>query len=72
MLGLTMETPLLTTDILRYAAIAHGETEIVSRNVDRSIYRYSYSAAKDRCLRLSATIRAVDWRPPRIARLEYP
>jgi ABC-type branched-subunit amino acid transport system substrate-binding protein len=56
MLGLTMDTPLLSTDILRYAVIAHGETEIVSRNLDRSIYRYSYSAAKDRCLRLSATL----------------
>ena len=58
MLGLTMDTPLLSTDILRYAVIAHGETEIVSRNVDRSIYRYSYSAAKDRCLRLSATLQS--------------
>ena len=58
MLGLTMDTPLLSTDILRYAVIAHGETEIVSRNLDRSIYRYSYSAAKDRCLRLSATLQS--------------
>ena len=40
MLGLMMDTPLLTTDILRYAATAHGETEIVSRNVDgRQTYK---------------------------------
>jgi fatty-acyl-CoA synthase len=58
MLGLMMDAPLLTTDILRYAAIAHGETEIVSRNVDGGIHRYSYSAAKDRCLRLSAALQA--------------
>ena len=58
MLGLTMETPLLSKDILRYAVIAHGETEIVSRNLDRSIYRYCYSAAKDRCLRQSATFQS--------------
>lgn len=56
MLGLMMDTPLLTTDILRYAATAHGETEIVSRNVDGSIHRTCYSAAKQRCLRLSAAL----------------
>ena len=49
MLGLMMDTPLLTTDILRYAATAHGETEIVSRNADGSIHRTCYSAAKQRC-----------------------
>ena len=58
MLGLMMDTPLLTTDILRYAATAHGETEIVSRNVDGRIYRYCYSAAKERCLRLSAALQS--------------
>lgn len=56
MLGLMMDTPLLTTDILRYAATAHAETEIVSRNVDGSIHRTCYSAAKQRCLRLSAAL----------------
>jgi hypothetical protein len=39
MLGLMMDTPLLMTDILRYAATAHGETEIVSRTVDGHIRR---------------------------------
>ena len=58
MLGLMMDTPLLTTDILRYAATAHGETEIVSRNVDGSIHRTCYSAAKERCLRLSAALQS--------------
>ncbi len=58
MLGLMMDTPLLTTDILRYAATAHGETEIVSRNVDGSIHRTCYSAAKERCLRLSGALQS--------------
>ena len=58
MLGLMMDTPLLTTDILRYAATAHGEAEIVSRNVDGSIHRTCYSAAKERCLRLSAALQS--------------
>ena len=56
MLGLMMDTPLLTTDILRYAATAHGETEIVSRNVDDGIHRTCYSTARERCLRLSAAL----------------
>jgi acyl-CoA synthetase (AMP-forming)/AMP-acid ligase II len=58
MLGLMMDTPLLTADILRYAATAHGETEIVSCNVDGDIHRYSYAAAKERCLRLSAALQS--------------
>src|SRR5258708_19474953 len=60
MLGLMMDTPLLTTDALRYAATAHGETEIVSRNVDGSIHRYCYSAAMERCLRLSAALQSLE------------
>src|SRR5260370_33008291 len=59
MLGLMMDTPLLTTDALRYAATAHGETEIVSRNVDGSIHRYCYAAAMGRCLRLSAALQSL-------------
>jgi acyl-CoA synthetase (AMP-forming)/AMP-acid ligase II len=58
MLGLMMDTPLLTTECLRYAANAHGDTEIVSRGVDGSIHRYSYSAAKQRCLQLSAALQS--------------
>ena len=61
MLGLMMDTPLLTTDILRYAATAHGGTEIVSRSVDGGIHRYCYAAAKERCLRLSAALQAGVW-----------
>jgi len=40
-----MDVPLLTTGILHYAAVAHGETQVVSRCIDGSIYRYSYSEA---------------------------
>jgi fatty-acyl-CoA synthase len=59
MLDLMMDRPLLITDALRYAATAHGDTEIVSRNIDGSIHRYSYSAAKQRCLRLSAALQSL-------------
>ena len=41
MLGLMMDAPLQTTGILRYAATAHGGTQVVSRCIDRHIYRYT-------------------------------
>jgi len=56
MLGLMMETPLLVTEILHYATTAHGKTEVVSRNVDGSVHRYTYTDAKKRSLKLSAAL----------------
>jgi acyl-CoA synthetase (AMP-forming)/AMP-acid ligase II len=63
MLGLMMDAPLLTTGILRYAAVAHGETQIVSRCVDGTIFRYSYSEAMARCQKLSAALLSVGLKP---------
>lgn len=54
MLGLMMGTPLSTGSILNYAAVAHGERQIVSRRIDGSILRYSYLDAHKRCRKLSA------------------
>ena len=51
-----MDVPLLTTGILHYAAVAHGETLVVSRCIDGSIYRYSYSEAHARCRRVSSAL----------------
>ncbi len=42
MRGLMMETPLLITSLIRYAAQYHGDTEIVSRSVEGPIHRYGY------------------------------
>ena len=56
MLGLMMDRPLLTTGILDYAAVAHGETQIVSRQTDGRIFRYCYLDAHARCRRLSAAL----------------
>jgi acyl-CoA synthetase (AMP-forming)/AMP-acid ligase II len=61
--GLMMDAPLLTTGILRYAAVAHGETRIVSRCVDGSIDSYSYREAKARCQRLSAALLSLGLEP---------
>lgn len=40
--GLMQEAPLNISKILDYAAIAHGDREIVSRNVDEPIFRSNY------------------------------
>ncbi|KJC56025.1 hypothetical protein UP10_37345 [Bradyrhizobium sp. LTSPM299] len=63
MLGLMMDAPLLTTGILNYAAVAHGETQVVSRCVDGSIFRYGYSDALARCRKLSAALLSLGLRP---------
>jgi acyl-CoA synthetase (AMP-forming)/AMP-acid ligase II len=63
MLGLMMDTPLLTTGILGYAAIAHGETQVVSRRIDGSIFRYTYGDAIERCRKLSAALLSLGLNP---------
>ncbi len=49
LMGLMQTTPLLVSGILRYAATAHGEREIVSRGVDEPIHRYDYARMARRC-----------------------
>src|SRR5882672_27754 len=63
MLGLMMDAPLLTTGMLRYAAVAHGDTEVVSRCIDGGIFRYSYSDAILRCKKLSAALLSLGIKP---------
>lgn len=40
--GLMQKAPLLISGILRHAAAAHGEREVVSRLVDEPLWRYDY------------------------------
>jgi hypothetical protein len=54
--GLMMDAPLLTTAMLRCAAVAHGETQVVSRCIDGSIHRHCYSDAKARYRKRSAAL----------------
>jgi fatty-acyl-CoA synthase len=48
MLGMMMDRPLLISMLIEHAARFHGDTEIVSRDLDRSLHRYTYAAAHDR------------------------
>ena len=46
--GLMMDQPLLISSLIVHADRCHGDTAIVSRNVDGSIHRYTYAAAHKR------------------------
>ena len=42
MRGCMMDSPLLISSLIDYAAVYHGDTEIVSRTVEGPIHRYTY------------------------------
>ncbi|WP_354958352.1 AMP-binding protein, partial [Sphingobium sp. CECT 9361] len=43
--GLMQNAQLNIADVLRFASVAHGDREIVSKNVDEPIWRYDYAGA---------------------------
>lgn len=49
--GLMQRTPLMISDLLRHAEIAHSDREIVSRLVDEPIWRYDYAGLSARASR---------------------
>ena len=53
MQGLMMESPLLISAVIDYAAAVHGEATIVSRTVEGAIHRYDYRAAHRRIQQLA-------------------
>jgi fatty-acyl-CoA synthase len=54
--GLMQAAPLLISGILRHAAVAHGDREIVSRLVDEPLWRYDWSRCADRTGRLAQAL----------------
>ena len=59
MQGLMMETPLLISSLIRYAAEHHGDTEVVSRTIGGAIHRYTYRDTHDRARRLASALTAL-------------
>jgi fatty-acyl-CoA synthase len=51
--GLMMDRPLLISDVIEHAAGQFGDTEIVSREADGSMFRYSYGQCRARALQLA-------------------
>ncbi len=53
MQGLMMDTPLLISSLIEFAAVYHSDTELVSRTVEGPIHRYTYHEAHDRSQQLA-------------------
>lgn len=53
MLGLMQDRPLLISTMIEHAASQHGDTEIVSRQTDGSLFRYDYARAARRSRQLA-------------------
>lgn len=59
MLGYMMDTPLLTTDLLRHALRTTPEQQIVTRLVEGGIYSYSFREAGARIAQLAHALKAL-------------
>jgi len=57
--GLMQATPLLVSQVLRYAATAHGTREIVSRQIEGPIVRYDYAGLARRSEQAAKALRAL-------------
>jgi fatty-acyl-CoA synthase len=51
--GMMMDSPLLISSLIKFAAQYHGEAEIVTRTVEGPIHRYTYRDAHGRAQRLA-------------------
>ena len=72
MKGLMMDTPLLITSLIRFAAQYHGDTEIVSRTLEGPLHRYTYSDAYLRIQKLANALHKFGIRPgDRVATLAW-
>src|ERR1700761_2369863 len=56
MQGLMMDMPLLISGLIQYAADYHGEAEIVAREVEGDIHRYTYADAHPRIKRMALAL----------------
>jgi acyl-CoA synthetase (AMP-forming)/AMP-acid ligase II len=56
MRGLIQERPLLISSLIDYAALYHGDTEIVSRTVEGPIHRTNYREAQTRSKKLAQAL----------------
>ena len=54
-----MNSPLLITSFIDRAADLFGDVEIVSRQADRSIHRYTYKECRERARRLAMALRGL-------------
>src|SRR3546814_7470973 len=63
MLGLIQDRPLLISSLIEYAALYHGDTEIVTRTVEGPIHRYGYRGLRDRSKQLANALTKLGVKP---------
>jgi acyl-CoA synthetase (AMP-forming)/AMP-acid ligase II len=57
--GLMMDSPLMISSLIEYAARNHADTEIVSRQADGAVHRYDYGRCYQRTCQLAHALRAI-------------
>ncbi len=63
LLGQMMEVPLLASSLLSHASRHFGDTEIVSRRIERDIHRYTYRDCEKRAKQLAQALIALGVAP---------
>ena len=63
MRGLQMEDQLMISNIIKHAAVYHSDTEIIDRDMDGSIFRYTYREAHERSKKLAQAITRLGVKP---------
>jgi 3-(methylthio)propionyl---CoA ligase len=63
MLGLMQDRQLLLSTLIEHAATYHGDTEVVSRLVDKSVHRTNYSETSGRAKQLANALRTHGVKP---------
>jgi len=56
MFGLMQDRPLMISDLIEFAAMNHGDEEIVSRTVEGPIHRYTYKECASRSRQLAKAL----------------
>lgn len=56
MQGLMMDMPLLISGLIQYAADYHGEAEVVAREIEGDLHRYTYADAHPRIKRMALAL----------------
>src|SRR5713101_9064329 len=70
--GLMMDMPLLISGLIAHADRHHGDAEIVSKTVDGSVHRYTYSDAHARAQKLANALQRLGVQPgERVATLAW-
>ncbi|MCB1524046.1 MAG: AMP-binding protein, partial [Rhodoblastus sp.] len=57
MQGLMMDMPLLISGLIKYAADHHGEAEVVAREIEGDLHRYTYADAHPRMQRIALALK---------------